>query len=315
MISPHTRLFYLGSLYALRSSSTPSNTLHHFTMSDLSAYEIARLQRIKENKAVIAKIGLKRLKTLPSNLAAKAAATIKKRERAKRNRKRKATLPPAVGSRRSKRILDKLQKDSDSTSVGTSRSVFYCSILVPLLATLTWWLLTTQQGGCTLCEQWAKYDASTLPNDTVWMNSVPKCPCTTNEIVNNHLFVEDRVPALHNPCSATYDQPGCTMSSFRTIDVSVPHGAGNQCCYDKKGLLVTKGLSAGTVDRFSPVGLLGTVRHVLHDVVPFIFCCHMCHSSNSDGDGSECMCDTYTQKRRPLVSEDGCQEVESEYVC
>ena len=84
----------------LRSSSTPSNTLHHFTMSDLSAYEIARLQRIKENKAVIAKIGLKRLKTLPSNLAAKAAATIKKRERAKR----KATLPPAVGSRRSKRI-------------------------------------------------------------------------------------------------------------------------------------------------------------------------------------------------------------------
>ena len=48
---------------------------------DLSAYELARLQRIKENKAVIAKLGLKRLQPKPKKISKspKAAETIKKR--------------------------------------------------------------------------------------------------------------------------------------------------------------------------------------------------------------------------------------------
>ena len=79
---------------------------------DLSAYELARLQRIKENKAVIAKLGLKRLQPKPKKISksTKAAETIKKRERAKRKR----SIPPTKSTRRSKRIRG---KSSDGASL------------------------------------------------------------------------------------------------------------------------------------------------------------------------------------------------------
>ena len=81
--------------------------------TDLSSYEIARLQRIKENKAILEQIGLRKLKKeQPKPL--KQAATIKKEERAKRKRATK-NKPAAQGSRRSKRLKG---QEADNIEVG-----------------------------------------------------------------------------------------------------------------------------------------------------------------------------------------------------
>ena len=84
-------------------------------MSDLSAYEIARLQRIKENKAVLSKIGLQKLQKKSSTaIQSTTVKTIKKREREKRKRTER---PPQIkiGIRRSKRLKG-LSSDGKSLS-------------------------------------------------------------------------------------------------------------------------------------------------------------------------------------------------------
>ena len=77
------------------------------TTTDLSPYEIARLQRIKENHAVLAKIGLKKLKPpLQSIISSKKKTiqNIKERERRKRiNPNKRKNIRHQV-RRRSKRL-------------------------------------------------------------------------------------------------------------------------------------------------------------------------------------------------------------------
>tara|TARA_B110000091_G_scaffold208060_1_gene247143 strand:+ start:475 stop:1218 length:744 start_codon:yes stop_codon:yes gene_type:complete len=91
-----------------------NHTNHKANMStDLSSYEIARLQRIKENKAVLEQIGLRKLKKKQPK-PSKQAATIKKAERAKRKRATKVK-PAAQGSRRSKRLKG---QEADNIEIG-----------------------------------------------------------------------------------------------------------------------------------------------------------------------------------------------------
>lgn len=73
-------------------------------------------------------------------------------------------------------------------------------------------------------------------------------------------------------------------------------GSGQQCCYDNKGYLVVGQPGGGTVDRYAPNTFTRRLKHLRHDVLPYIFCCH--------GDFKEYTCDKY-YKERP--SNDGSQ--------
>ena len=184
-------------------------------------------------------------------------------------------------------------------------------IVVPLLACLLWEGIARYTSvGCVACRHWETRDRmwTTGKNTTQWMEQVSKCPCTVKEVHTKvDIFLKDHVPALHQPCTSTYNVSGCTMYSYRTRHPTV-QGAGNQCCYDAQGALITGGLSAGTIDRFAPVDTVGIVRHVIHDVLPFIACCSLCRGNCES-------CDLYTKRRRPLHSESGCKTVMSDYVC
>jgi hypothetical protein len=166
--------------------------------------------------------------------------------------------------------------------------------------------------GCGMCRQWAQYDQGWFINETTssttsWTDQVPKCPCTVKQVHSDARWVEDHVPALHQPCTASYTAPGCTASSHRTQRPAL-NGAGNQCCYGINGGLITGGLSAGTIDRYAPTTWRGLVGHVVHDVLPFVTCCKLCR-------GDCATCDVYTKGRRPLHREDGCVGIGSDYVC
>lgn len=60
--------------------------------------------------------------------------------------------------------------------------------------------------------------------------------------------------------------------------------AGNQCCYDKNGYLITDPPGAGTVDKVSPERDI--IGHFFCDVLPALFCCQ-----------DEENCEKYLEKR------------------
>ena len=71
-------------------------------------------------------------------------------------------------------------------------------------------------------------------------------------------------------------------------------GSGQQCCYDKNGILVIRPPGGGTVDLYAPNTWGGRLKHLIYDVVPFLYCCK--------GELKEHYCDKYYE-RRP--SDDG----------
>ena len=93
------------------------------------------------------------------------------------------------------------------------------------------------------------------------------CPCTVHEL---HGIVALRT---EDPSwSVSRYHPGATSCS-RICRPSKDCYAGNQCCYDANGNLITHGAGAGTPDLFS---VACDVRlwseHVLHDVAPYEGC-------------------------------------------
>ena len=196
---------------------------------------------------------------------------------------------------------------------------WHCVVLLPVVALVVWKTMVYCNVGCWLGSKWVNMDRSWMKETekkensfllaTFWYRNVPKCPCMKDQIEDSDLFVADKIPLLHQPCHGNQhvsERPGCTKYSYRTKD-STLEGYGNQCCYDVDEKLITSGLSQGTVDRYAPITLWSTMGHVVHDVVPFILCCHLCTK--------DCVvCDLYTKERRPLVGVDGCEEVKSDYL-
>ena len=79
-----------------------------------------------------------------------------------------------------------------------------------------------------------------------------------------------------------------------TLMYSDNQGSGQQCCYDDNGNLVTGQPGGGTVDRYAPNTFTGRLKHLRHDILPYIYCCR--------GDFKDYTCDRY-HKKRP--SDDG----------
>ena len=185
-------------------------------------------------------------------------------------------------------------------------------ILIPIVFWILWESMAKFTTiGCVLCKKWERFDEMMYPinlnKNNNWMSKVPKCPCTVKEVIEMaDVFLEDKVPSLHQPCTATYNKSGCTATSYRTI-FPANNGAGNQCCYDINGALITNGLSAGTIDRYSPSSIMGVVGHFTHDVLPFFSCCNLCRENCE-------VCDLYLN-RRPLFGDVGCLSVNSDHVC
>ncbi len=126
--------------------------------------------------------------------------------------------------------------------------------------------------------QWWKAEMQ----DLTWLSGLPDCPChvegardagqwnthyARDLLFRKHAFLRyDH----HFDCTNASDSwnirryhPGasaCCRSTFTNA-----HGAGQQCCYDAAGDLITSGSGAGTPDRAPP----GTRRHWNWDVRPF----------------------------------------------
>ena len=98
--------------------------------------------------------------------------------------------------------------------------------------------------------------------DLSWIDSLPACPCCLER--RNGKFLAPGTGwgrPVHNSL-----HPGSSVC-IRT-DTYV--GAGEQCCYDKDGRLITRGRGAGTPDKYAPsVFNLFFSLHYASDVWPF----------------------------------------------
>jgi AMOP domain len=112
-------------------------------------------------------------------------------------------------------------------------------------------------------------------------NHLPACPPTYSASKADSRYEDDSKCLF--PCAANGDccksnkgAAGCTRSTQSNL------GAGQQCCYDKAGSLITDPFSgAGTLSCFAPASgnpLLNAVAGFLHsnqDVVPYWLCCQV----------------------------------------
>ena len=97
--------------------------------------------------------------------------------------------------------------------------------------------------------------------DTSWCKSLPDCPCKIIvikvgiRIGQNEIWVQ-RMPV--NPDRKIWNNPSQPRGGFHKAATwcmrSKPttSGTGQQCCYDERGKLITRGEGAGTADRSAP---------------------------------------------------------------
>lgn len=127
------------------------------------------------------------------------------------------------------------------------------------------WATHLARGEMTTAEPWPW----TIPNMMAgwpidppdgWFLTVPVCPCdveTLKAMKAKGVEVSQDPPValdLHWPATECY-------RIWYATDV-----AGNQCCFDENGKLITHGSGAGTPDRYNPRFLL---HHFMFDVLPF----------------------------------------------
>jgi hypothetical protein len=93
-----------------------------------------------------------------------------------------------------------------------------------------------------------------------WLERVPECACTTDEI--DFTKWTPLTPANQ------YYHPGAVHSN-RSIPRPLTSHHGGQCMYDKNGNLIMGPPGGGSADFFSPSSLIGALKHYNHDVVPF----------------------------------------------
>ena len=108
------------------------------------------------------------------------------------------------------------------------------------------------------CKQWA---AAQEGAGNAWLKSLPDCPCSLAEAKKMKGATPPTKPGQQY-------HPGCEFE----VRIPVASGAGQQCCYDKGGELITNGLGAGTPDKTSPQGWGSYSGHWIDDVDPFHKC-------------------------------------------
>ena len=130
--------------------------------------------------------------------------------------------------------------------------------------------------------------------DLSWIKELPPCPCCLT--VKGGKFSPPEDPNFKKTLSEKpKEHPGAAVC-IRSIDVN---GAGEQCCYDQKGKLITGGLGAGTPDRAS--GGFFSLDHGKKDGFPFYVAKFL------DGVASTNYRELYL-KRRPPQNKNNCEE-------
>ena len=130
--------------------------------------------------------------------------------------------------------------------------------------------------------------------DLSWIKDLPPCPCCLT--VKGGKFSPPEDPNFKKTLSEKpKEHPGAAVC-IRSIDVN---GAGEQCCYDQKGKLITGGLGAGTPDRAS--GGFFSLDHGKKDGFPFYVAKFL------DGVASTNYRELYL-KRRPPQNKNNCEE-------
>ena len=111
-------------------------------------------------------------------------------------------------------------------------------------------------------------------DDDAWMRPLADCPCRLTFARGAGLKPTNPNPVLWRTPSRAgdYYHPNAHCG-MRTRDIYY-NGAGQQCCYDYAGRLITSGRSAGTPDRSNPKGLISFTGHLLSDVDSFNDCDH-----------------------------------------
>lgn len=97
-----------------------------------------------------------------------------------------------------------------------------------------------------------------------WYYCIPPCPCTVAEL-----------QAFSWNKNVTVVYPDSHVHPFATSCARVKFDdccAGNQCCYDARGNLITGGQGAGSPDKVSPTGICALPGHVLNDFLPYVLC-------------------------------------------
>ncbi len=113
--------------------------------------------------------------------------------------------------------------------------------------------------------------------DMAWLKGLPDCPCSIATDERGLWINSDTGVRMGNPDGRVWDNPSPSHikgnhdgANLCMRSKPVAGGAGQQCCYDASGSLITGGSAAGTPDKVSP----GTnvLRHYLNDVKPFKEC-------------------------------------------
>jgi hypothetical protein len=117
-----------------------------------------------------------------------------------------------------------------------------------------------------------------------WLKGLPACPCTLTVkcvIIRYRWFViwswgHTEYNVFDNPDATVWTGPAEASESFHPgaavcmrSKTRIANGAGQQCCYDGDGNLLTHGEGAGTPDQSAPIGVGGVASHVLKDVQAF----------------------------------------------
>ena len=101
-----------------------------------------------------------------------------------------------------------------------------------------------------------------------WFNRIPLCPCnvaTLKAIAGTEDPKQGRLKVSQDPSDAVKTFHPGAVQCWRMWYSS--DAAGNQCCFDRIGNLITSGPAAGTPDMVNPDNLLG---HYTFDVKPFM---------------------------------------------
>lgn len=112
-------------------------------------------------------------------------------------------------------------------------------------------------------------DENWEPRENAWLNELPACPCRIPSITEPFEW-------SGSPDKNVWTDPTTNLHGFHPgakwcmrTKKPTKSGAGQQCCYDCDGNLITHGLGAGTPDKKSPEGgVQAVLDHYFVDVAP-----------------------------------------------
>jgi hypothetical protein len=123
-----------------------------------------------------------------------------------------------------------------------------------------------------------------------WLAGLPDCPCTltVKEVrVRFRYFLcfswgHTEYTVFTNPDVKVWTDPEEASQTFHPgayvcmrSQVPLANGAGQQCCYDEDGKLITHGRGAGSPDQSLPIGVGGVASHVLKDVQAYNYATYL----------------------------------------